>query len=240
MKLYDELADWWPIFSPPSDYAEEAESIHQLIASANIPARTLLELGSGGGNNALFLKRSHDMTLTDLSEGMLACSRRLNPGCEHVRGDMRTLRLNRTFDAVLVHDAIMYMTTEADLRAAIDTAAVHCRAGGVALFMPDCVRESFAERVEHEGGDAGDRSIRWLEWAHDPDPADNTYQVDYALMLRAGSGPTRFLHDTHVEGLFARADWQRLLGEAGFEPQVIRDEFGRDVFLCVRRGHSSG
>ena len=30
---------------------------------------------------------------------------------------MRNVRLGRTFDAVFVHDAIMYMTTEVDLRA---------------------------------------------------------------------------------------------------------------------------
>ncbi len=33
-------------------------------------------------------------------------SRELNPDCEHVLGDMRTLRLGRTFDAVFVHDAV--------------------------------------------------------------------------------------------------------------------------------------
>ena len=47
-------------------------------------------------------------TLSDLSPQMLSLSRTLNPGCEHVLGDMRTLRLGRTFDAVFVHDAVMY------------------------------------------------------------------------------------------------------------------------------------
>jgi trans-aconitate methyltransferase len=59
------------------------------------------------------------MTLVDLSEEMLVVSRRLNPECEHLLGDMRTLRLGRSFDAVFVHDAIDYMTTEADLRRAV-------------------------------------------------------------------------------------------------------------------------
>ena len=47
---------------------------------------------------------------------MLALSRALNPECEHLAGDMRTLRLGRVFDAVFVHDAVCYMTTRADLR----------------------------------------------------------------------------------------------------------------------------
>jgi trans-aconitate methyltransferase len=73
--------------------------------------REVLELGSGGGNNASHMKRAFAMILVEPSDGMREISRRLNPECEHRSGDMRTVRLDRTFDAVFVHDAIMYMTT---------------------------------------------------------------------------------------------------------------------------------
>ena len=52
--------------------------------------RTVLELGSGGGNNASHLKAQFRMTLVDRSPGMLAVSRALNPECEHVEGDCAT------------------------------------------------------------------------------------------------------------------------------------------------------
>src|SRR3712207_9249425 len=108
------------------------------------PAPTLLELGSGGGNNAVHLKAHFaQVTLTDLSPEMLAVSRALNPDCEHLLGDMRTLRLGRAFDVVFVHDAIDYMTTREDLRLALETAAVHCKPDGLGLFVPDYVREAF-------------------------------------------------------------------------------------------------
>jgi len=113
-----------------------------LIDACRRPPRTLLELGSGGGNNASHLKARFAMTLVDSSPGMLEHSRRLNPGCEHVQGDMRHARLGREFDAVFVYDAVSYMTTETDLRAAIATAFVHCRPGGAALLVPDHVRET--------------------------------------------------------------------------------------------------
>jgi ubiquinone/menaquinone biosynthesis C-methylase UbiE len=69
---------------------------------------SVLELGSGGGNNAFHYKHwvpnvKHwvpNVTLTDPSPGMLALSRTINAECEHVGGDMRTLRLGRAFDAV--------------------------------------------------------------------------------------------------------------------------------------------
>jgi hypothetical protein len=41
---------------------------------------------------------------------MLALSMTVNPECEHIEGDMRTLRLGHTFDAVFLHDAVMYLT----------------------------------------------------------------------------------------------------------------------------------
>lgn len=57
------------------------------------------------------------LTLVDRSPEMLAVSFALNPECEHVVGDMRDMRLGRVFDCVLIHDAICYLTTEAELRA---------------------------------------------------------------------------------------------------------------------------
>ena len=217
MKMYDEAADWWPLVSPPSDYQEEAAFFAQTIETAcEGEARTVLELGSGGGNNASHMKSRFAMTLVDPSPGMLSLSRALNPECEHVEGDMRTVRLNRTFDAVFVHDAVCYMTTESDLRMAIETAFVHCRPGGAAVFAPDFIRENFQSSTDHGGSDSGDRGMRYLEWTRDPDPADTTYVVDYVFVLRTGE-EVQIEHDRHVEGLFARADWIRLLSATGFE-----------------------
>ena len=205
-RLYDDLASWWPLLSPPSDYEEEAAFYREaLTAACEGPVRTLLELGSGGGNNAFHLKPHFTLTLVDLAPGMLEVSRALNPECEHVEGDLRSVRLGRTFDGVFIHDAICYMTTEADLRQAFETAYVHCRPGGAALFAPDYVRETFQPTTDHGGTDGADRALRYLEWAYDPDPADTSYLVDYAFLLRAPDGRTRIEHDRHVEGLFPRA-----------------------------------
>lgn len=243
-KLYGELASWWPLLSAPDEYAEEAAFYgDELVAACEPPARTMLELGSGGGNNALHLKARFALTLVDPSEEMLAHSRALNPECEHVQGDMRDVRLGRQFDTVFVHDAICYMTTEADLRRAIATAFVHCRPGGAALFAPDHVREHFVASHDTGGSDAGARGLRYLEWTSDPDPADSTYVVDYAYLLRETDGTVRVEHDRHVEGLFSRADWLRLLDEAGFEARLVpfdhsAIERGTYVLFVARRPRS--
>jgi SAM-dependent methyltransferase len=237
MKLYEELADWWPLFSAPADYAEEAVFFSRLLTDACQPApRTVLELGAGGGNNAFHLKSKFEMTLVDSSPQMLGVSRALNPECDHREGDMRTVSLGRTFDAVFIHDAIMYLTSAAELNAAIRNAYRHCRAGGAALFVPDCVRESFVEETRHGGHDGPGRSLRYLQWTFDPDPTDTTYRTDFAIMLRDRSGDTRVVPDYHLEGLFPRAEWTRLLREAGFEPRTVTDEWGREIFIANRPG----
>lgn len=220
--MYTELASWWPLLSSPEDYAEEAAFYQRMLVEAcERPPHTLLEIGSGGGNNASHLKARFEMVLVDLSPEMLAVSRKLNPECEHVEGDMRTVRLGRQFDCVFVHDAICYMTTEADLRKAIETAFVHCKPGGAALFAPDHVKENFRSSTDSGGYDGEREGMRYLEWSWDPDPADTTYTVDYAYLLREGDGSVRVVHDRHTEGLFSRADWLRWLSEAGFRPSAV-------------------
>ena len=235
-KLYTDLGTWWPLLSPPDDYLDEAKFFHEVLVAAGLPeAPTLLELGCGGGNNAVHLKEHFaQVTLTDLSPQMLAVSRTLNPDCEHLVGDMRTLRLGRTFDVVFIHDAIDYMTTLHDLRLALETTFLHCTLGGLALFVPDHVRETFEPRTDHGGSDGEGRALRYLEWTYDPDDADTTYTVEYAYVLRENGQPTRVEHERHICGLFPRAEWVRLLHEVGLRPEITRDHYGRDIFVARR------
>ena len=223
MRIYSDLAPWSHLLTHPSDYEDEARYYRRVIdAASDGRVRTLLELGSGGGNNASHLKAHYECTLTDLSAEMLELSRTINPECEHVQGDMRTLRLGRTFDAVFVHDAVMYMTTEGDLRAAIETVAAHAAPGGVVLLVPDTLRETFAAGVRRGGHDGSDgRSLRYLEWTYDPDPNDTTFEVDFAVILREPDAPTRVVHDHHVNGLFGRDVWSRLIADAGLVPVAV-------------------
>ena len=237
-KLYAELADWFHLLSPPSEYADEAEQFRTLITEACPDARTVLELGSGGGNNASHLKNHFEMTLTDLSEPMLELSRSINPECEHITGDMRALRLGRTFDAVFVHDAVDYMLTEDDVRAAMTNVGTHCRPGGVAIVVPDHLRENFVASTEHGGSDEGDQGLRYLMWTWDPDPSDQTYLADFAYLLREGT-EVSVEHDRHVCGLFPRALWVDALEGQGFEVSIRAaehdEEAGLEIFVGIKR-----
>ena len=234
MRFYDELAHWWPLFSPPGHYGEEVDDLlPTLLAAADKPPSTLLELGCGGGSVAFHLKHHLRLTLTDRSAGMLDVSRAINPECEHLQGDMRTLDLDREFDLVMIHDAIAYMADEPSLRAAFRTAYRHCRPGGAAVILPDNVTETFAASTDHGGEDGADgRGMRYLEWTFDPDPRDTTCETVFAFVFREPDGRVWSETDRHLFGLFPRPSWLAWLHAEGFEATSRRDPWNRDVFIA--------
>lgn len=217
--LYNKYAQWWPLLSAPEEYEEDAIEYHRIIqAYHKQDPLTMLELGSGGGNNAAYLKKNYQVTLCDRAESMLAVSQDLNPECEHICGDMRTIRLQRTFNVVFIHDAICYMTTPEDLKAAMQTAYVHCKPGGVALFVPDYTSETFRPSTYHGGHDGETASMRFLQWDHAPTPGAPQYQIDFAYILRSSQNPIpQIAGETHICGLFSQDNWLTWLREAGFQ-----------------------
>lgn len=222
------MARWFPLLTPPAHYQEEASIYRKLFLRHDPAARTILELGSGGGHNAFYLKEHFSLTLVDLSPEMIEVSKKLNPECEHIQGDMRGVRLGRTFDAVFIHDAISYMTTPEDLHKAITTAAEHCRDGGCLLFVPDFFQETFMPSTYHGGSDGEREGMRYLEWVHDPVPGSRTYMMDFALLLKDEQGKVTVEHDQHRLGLFSKSEWFDMLQKAGLEARIetiaLKDE----------------
>ena len=252
MRLYSELAEWWPLLDDPADYAEEAGVYGDLLAEAcDAPIESLLELGSGGGNTASHLKQHfRRLVLTHLSEDMLAVSRALNPECEHRAGDMRTLRLGtdvrrglRPRRRLLHDDGGGPAPRCGDRVGALP--ARRCgavRAGLRARELPGGGDDGWLRRAAAPRELAGEcpRGLRYLEWVWDPDPRDTEYLVDFAFLLRERDGSVRAVQDRHVEGLFARDRWLDLLASVGFEarsvPLVLSDvESGRHEMFAGRR-----
>jgi len=236
-RRYTDLAAFWPLLSPPSAYEDEAKTLLPwLLAAADAPPSTLLELGSGAGSLASHFTSRLDVVLCDRSTDMLAMSRALNPAAEHVPGDMRTLRLGRTFDLVLVHDAVMYATTPDDVRATLATAAAHCRPGGGVMVVPDFVAETFEpDENEGEAGAADGRTLHYVERKSAPAPGASSYAMTWQFTLRDADGTVHAWTEHEHYGLFPRRSWREWIDEAGIEARVRRDPWGRDVFVGRRR-----
>ena len=221
--LYDELAYLWPVISPPEDYADEAvhwrDAIRRYLGDGR---HCLLELGVGGGHNLSHLTAEFDAVAVDISPKMLELSQRLNPTVEHHLGDMRTFRLpGRVFDAVLIHDAICYMLTEDDLRAAFATARAHLHPGGLLLVAPDLVGDTFRPGMKLSWSTEKDGvQVNTEETVCDADPSDTMVESHFTYIINE-RGNRRVERDIHVTGLFPIATWKSLMEEAGFRTDRV-------------------
>jgi SAM-dependent methyltransferase len=217
-RLYHDLAWVWPIISPPQGYIGETEHFCKIIQEySQIEVTTLLDLGCGGGHNDFTLKKHFRVTGIDTSEAMLKLARQLNPEVTYLVGDMRTMRLEKTFDAVTIFDSINYMVTGADLQAAFMTAFVHLKPGGVLLTLVEATPERFWQNWARCTTYArGDIEIVFIENAYDPDTEDTTYEETFVYLIRRG-GRLDIETDRHVCGIFGLETWHGLLREVGFE-----------------------
>ena len=220
-RLYGELSHLWPLISPPGEYADEAGYWIDVLRTKLGPGRHhVLEMGVGGGHLLSHLTGEFQATAVDLSEDMIRFSTKLNPGVDHHLGDMRTVRLGRRFDAVLVHDAIGYMLTQDDLLAAFDTARAHLGTGGVFIVAPDWYLETFkGPLVLHWTRQNADGELTTIEYLHDPNPADNTVESLFFYIFQQ-NGVLQVEQDRHRMGLFPLAVWHHLMEASGF---VVED-----------------
>jgi SAM-dependent methyltransferase len=236
-RLYNDLAKWWPLVSPPDDYADEAEILRATFREKLGAGRhTLLDLGVGGGSHLSHLTGDFRTTGIDLSTEMLALSQRLNPSVEHQVGDMRSIRLKKKFDAVLIHDAISYLLSEDDLRATLATARAHLRPGGVLVMCPDWFQETFPDEfVDHQKRAAGNTSVTYIEYIHDPDPTDTTVEIVMFILIKE-KGHLQIERDHHTLGLFPKTTWLECTAEARFDVETrpfVKAVFGVQLELLV-------
>lgn len=239
-RLYDDLAWLWPHLSPPEHYTAEAALLNNLIAERLGPEpKRILELGAGGGHTLFHLAKQtegeHECVAVDLSEPMLANCRALIPGIETVVGDMRDVRLGQTFDVVLVHDAIDYLLTPGDVMKTLATVHEHLVPGGLAVIAPTYTHETFVDgEVADDGTTTDSAELTYFTYVHDPDPADDTFEMILLYLIRPPEGPqTRQIEtveDRHTLGLFQHGAWLEMIGDAGFNSEYVEQgvEDGED------------
>jgi hypothetical protein len=180
----------------------------------------LLHLGCGGGSVDCQLKQWYHITGVDRSDSMLANARATNPDVEYLRGDIRDVRLDRTFDAVLVHDAISYMTSIDELEAVYRTAAAHLAVGGVMIALPEELRGRVAaDRVEVDTSTDGERVVTVIETNYDADPTDHTFETTFVFLIRE-RGEMKVEVDRHVVGIFELDEFLGAMRAAGFAPRA--------------------
>lgn len=242
MSVFADYSKYYDLLYRDKDYEGEARYVHELIARQRPGARSVLDLGCGTGRHAALLaQRDYQLTGVDLSEEMLKVARESAPQLSFVQGDVRSVRLGKTFDVVLsLFHVMSYQTTNADLRAALATLREHLAPGG--LFVFDCwygpaVLTSRPETRVKRLEDAALQVTRLAEPVLYPN--DNLVDVNYQVLIRdKQSGAVQELRETHKMRYLFAPELELLLEGAGLRltqtSEFMSDgELGFDTWNAV-------
>jgi SAM-dependent methyltransferase len=223
MRLYKDLSYLWPIISPPETYIEEGRFFINRIREFSPNAQTLLNLGCGGGHLDWVLKKEFNITGLDINPEMLKLAKKLNPEVEYLLDDMRVARIEREFDAAIIHDSSCHMESLEELRAAFLTAYVHLKKNGILMTYVEEWPEHFVQnRRVVQNFSKDDIEVTYIENNYDPNPSDETYECTYIYLIRR-DGLLDPQTDRYNLGIFPVESWISAMEEVGFE--VTRGEF---------------
>jgi SAM-dependent methyltransferase len=116
-------------------YLKEADYISAILKKNKILKGDILELGLGTGNHAKYLlKKKYKITGVEKSSSMIAFAKKI-PKLKCILGDVRTVRLNKKFNAVIsMFHVINYMLSSLDLNKFFKTANIHLNDNGLLVF----------------------------------------------------------------------------------------------------------
>jgi SAM-dependent methyltransferase len=216
------------------DYTAEAAELGEIIRRRNPEARSLLDVACGTGQHLRFLREHFDVEGVDLSADMIAVARSHLPDVMLHVGDMRTLELGRSFDAVTcLFSSIGYMIEPEDLREAIRRFAAHLRPGGVLVFdgwlRPDAWIDG--PRPEPEVvRDGSTTVVRLVSGAREGRITD----FDMHHLVRTDAGVEHFV-EHHRLALTPTEEYVAAVEESGLKAEVMPDYLpGRDRIVGTR------
>lgn len=224
MPVFGAYARYYNLLYKDKDYTGEADYIHRLIGQHQPQARTILDLGCGTGrHDQLLTRHGYELTGVDQSAEMLAvAATNAHPTLNFLQGDIRSIRLEKTFDVVIsLFHVVSYQTSNEELAAVMATARAHLKPGGIFIF--DCWygpavltdRPSIRIKRLEDETTAITRIAEPLMY-----PNDNRVDVHYQVHARdKQSGETAELHETHRMRYLFRPELELLLSAQGMNIQ---------------------
>jgi SAM-dependent methyltransferase len=207
------------------DYEAECDLLERIWEESEArPIQSVLDLGCGTGNHAFPLaRRGYEVVGVDHSDEMIALAREKASGVagsERVSfesGDIRDLRLGRTFDAVTMLFAVLgYQTTNADVLAALRTVREHlCLAGLLVAdvwYGPAVLHERPEQRVTEVEADGG-RMLRVVNAS--VDTLAQCARVHYRLWQVEGDRIVGEAEEEHVMRFFFPRELELMLEVSG-------------------------
>ena len=218
--LFDAYSCYYDLLYRDKDYAAEVYYIDLLLQRHGISGKDLLEFGSGTGKHGrLLAERGYRVTGIERSAEMVAQAIP-SEGFFCQQGDICTVQLGRTFDAVLsLFHVISYQTANDVVRAVFARAAEHLRPGGLFVFdvwySPAVYSQRPAVRVKRLEGE-GVRVTRIAE--PEIHCNENRVDVNYSIFAEdVATGAVQTLIETHPMRHFSLPEISLLADMAGFE-----------------------
>ncbi|MBC7962588.1 MAG: class I SAM-dependent methyltransferase [Steroidobacteraceae bacterium] len=224
MSVFNEYARYYDLLYRDKDYAGETDYINSLIRSHCPAARTVLNLGCGSGrHDRCLVEMGYVVTGVDLSDEMLAAARLsagANRALEYQHGDVRSIRLGKTFDVVVsLFHVMSYQQTNEDLKAAFASAGRHLKPGGVFIFDcwygPGVLTDRPAVRVKELQDDSISVTRIAKPVMH---PNENAVDVNYTVFIRdKQTSSVQEIRETHRMRFLFLPEIRQMLADEGFE-----------------------
>lgn len=133
--VFATYSQYYDLLYRDKNYSAEVEYIDSLLNRYNITGRELLEFGSGTGKHGrLLAELGYRVTGIERSEEMVGISTVTN-GFNCQQGDICTVHLGRTFDAVIsLFHVVSYQVSNEAVCAVIARASEHLKPGGLFVF----------------------------------------------------------------------------------------------------------
>lgn len=195
----------------------EADVIHTAVR----PNGTILELGAGAGRvTHALISLGHTVTAVDFSNEMLANI----SGAETVCADIELLRLNRTFDGVVLGQTLMNTNDDAQRDAFLQTCRAHVSENGVVLA--EVHRHTLLDRATPGllFEDPDGIRLSWLNVERLGDVVSGTLEYRLGERVWTHTFTTRYLNQDAIEAALEQNGLRfgRWLGESRWFSATLR------------------
>ncbi len=240
--VFDTYSAYYDLLYRDKDYVAEVAYIDELLNRYGKDVNDLLEFGSGTGiHGKLLAMKNYKVTGIELSQKMSDRAEKLE-GFTSQQGDIRRVKLERTFDAVysLFH-VMSYQTSNADFSSAISNAAAHLLSGGLFVFDFWYSPAVYAQKPEVRVKRMGSEQVSITRVA-EPEIYPNENRIDVHYTVFAEEMPSQrhqVFSEVHPMRHFSLPEIDLFAESAGFE-RIGAEEFlsgeepGEDTWgVCV-------
>ncbi|MRR16571.1 MAG: class I SAM-dependent methyltransferase [Deltaproteobacteria bacterium] len=226
--VFADYARYYDLIYRDKDYPAETEYVVNLLHRFHPSVHSILELGSGTGIHAsLLADKGFSVHGIEQSEEMLLRSRSLvkKSNMQSSRltfdaGDIREVRLEKRFDAVIALFHVMsYQTSNDDVRRSFETVKHHLKPGGIFIFDvwygPAVLTQRPSVRIKRMTDEK-------IEIARLAEPRlhinDNRVDVSYHMFVRdLSTQVVSELRETHAMRYFFRPEIECIADHSGLQ-----------------------